>query len=107
MQGRKTEIWKMCCRVGFSPVSEPKCGFTMPPCPGSAMELALFPPLSDPKIYKKTPLKKGTCLGAVLATRAAQKEYSGELGSQNGSKMESKMDVKVTQKGSLLKNTKY
>ncbi len=67
----------------------------------------LPPPLSDPKIYKKTPLKKGTCLGAVLATRAAQKEYSGELGSQNDSKIESKIDATVTQKGSLLKNTKY
>ena len=37
---------------------------------------------------------------------ATKKEYSGELGSQNDSKMKSKMDLKVTQKGSLLKNTK-
>ena len=66
----------------------------------------LPPPLSDPKIYKKTSLKKGTCLGAVLATRAAQKEYSGELGSQNDFKMEPKMEPKVSQKGSLLKNMK-
>ena len=45
-------------------------------------------------------------MGAVLATGATKKEYSGELGSQNDSKMEPKMDPKVIQKGSLLKNTK-
>ncbi len=41
-----------------------------------------------------------------MATRAAKKEYSGELCSQNDSKMEPKMDPKVAQKGSPLKNTK-
>ncbi len=55
---------------------------------------------------RETPWKKGTYFGALLATRATNKEYSGELGSQNASKMETKMEPKVIQKGSLLKNTK-
>ena len=37
-------------------------------------------------------------------TRATEKEYSGELGSQNDTKMEPKMVPKVMQKGSLRKN---
>ena len=36
--------------------------------------------------------------GALLATRATKKEYSGELGFQNDSKREPKMDPKVIQK---------
>ncbi len=42
----------------------------------------------------------------VLVTRATKKEYSGARGSQNESNMEPKTDLKVTQKGSLLENTK-
>ncbi len=64
------------------------------------------PPRPDLKSTKKTPLQKGTYLGALLATLAAQKEYSYELGSQNDSKMDSKMEPKVIQKGSMLKNKK-
>ena len=42
--------------------------------------------------HKKTPSKTDTYLGALLATRATKKEYSGELGSQNYSKMEQNME---------------
>ncbi len=95
----------MYSRVDFPPVSGAKCGFTTPPCTGLLRETAPFPPPPDPKIHKKTPLKKGTYFGALLATRATKKEHSGELGSQNDSKMEPKMEPKVIPKGSLLKNT--
>ena len=49
--------------------------------------------------------KQVPILGPCWRQGRPKKEYSGELGSQNYSKMEPKMDPKVTQKGSLLKNT--
>ncbi len=65
----------------------------------------LNPPWLDPKFMKKSIENKVPKKTADLSPTATQKEYSGELGSQNYSKMESKMDPKVKQKGSLLKNT--
>ncbi len=61
---------------------------------------------SHRKSTQKRPSKTGTSLGAVLATRATKKEYSGELGSQNDSQMEPKMVPKVMQMRSLVKNMK-
>ncbi len=95
----------MCSRVGFPPVSGAKCGFTTGPHYRAPYWKCSLPP-PDPKIHKKTPLQQGTDFGALLATRAAKKEYSTELGSQNDSNMEPKMEPTVTQKGSLLKNMK-
>ncbi len=61
-------------------------GFLFPPLH------SLLAPLPDPKIHKEHTLKKNTYLGGLLPTRAAQKEYSTDLSSQNGSKMESQME---------------
>ncbi len=61
---------------------------------------------SHRKSTQKRPSKTGTYLGALLATRATKKEYSGELGSQNDPKMEPEIDPKVIKKGSLHKNMK-
>ena len=74
-----------------------KINIITPICePGSKMtpKVPLQAPRQETQIHKKTPLQKGIYLGALLATRPAQKEYSGELGSQNDSKMESKMEPK-------------
>ncbi len=84
----------MYSRASGVAVSGPEWCFTTPPyyrAPYWKCSLPL-PTLPDPKIHKKTPLKKGTSFGALLATQAAKKEYSGELGSQNDSKMEPKME---------------
>ncbi len=43
----------------------------------------------------------------ALATRATQREYSGELGAQNDSKMEPKMDQTVIQKAITPNNMKH
>ena len=59
---------------------------------GTFVQLVPAPPRPDLKSTKNKSPKKVPMGGALLATRAAQKEYSDELGSQNDSKMEPKME---------------
>ncbi len=63
-----------------------------PTLPPTLMQLVPAPPPAGPKIHQKKHVKTNTYWGALLVTRAAQKEYSDELGSQNDSKMEPKME---------------